>query len=133
VIARVIGFHKTGGPDVLQIDDVDIGAPGPGELRLRVHAFGLNRAEAISLWYVSGAAEAAQQARLRGGRYSRGDRRDRVRKVLTIPAFSMNQYSVYGEQAIVPAAATVKHPDTGPPRVFYRPQDRGGGSVQPFV
>jgi hypothetical protein len=32
-------------------------------------------------------------------------------KVSTIPAFSMNQYSVYGEQAIVPAAATVKHPD----------------------
>lgn len=31
-------------------------------------------------------------------------------KVSTIPAFSMNQYGVYGEQAIVPAAATVKHP-----------------------
>jgi NADPH:quinone reductase len=32
-------------------------------------------------------------------------------KVSTIPAFSMNWYSVYGEQAIVPATATVKHPD----------------------
>jgi NADPH:quinone reductase len=32
-------------------------------------------------------------------------------KVSTTPAFSMNRYSVYGEQAIVPAAATVKHPD----------------------
>jgi NADPH:quinone reductase-like Zn-dependent oxidoreductase len=32
-------------------------------------------------------------------------------KVSTIPAFSMNRYSVYGEQAIVPATATVKHPD----------------------
>jgi NADPH2:quinone reductase len=46
-MARVIRFHKTGGPEVLQIDEVDIGAPGPGELRLRVHAFGLNRAEAM--------------------------------------------------------------------------------------
>src|SRR4029077_7830138 len=32
-------------------------------------------------------------------------------RVSTIPAFSMNRYSVYGEQAIVPATATVKHPD----------------------
>ena len=46
-MARVIQFHKTGGPEVLQIDEVDIGARGPGELRLRVHAFGLNRAEAL--------------------------------------------------------------------------------------
>ena len=46
-MARVIRFHKTGGPEVLQIDEVDISAPGPGELRLRVHAFGLNRAEAM--------------------------------------------------------------------------------------
>jgi NADPH2:quinone reductase len=54
-MARVIRFHKTGGPEVLQIDEVDVGAPGRGELRLRVHAFGLNRAEAmfrsgISIW-----------------------------------------------------------------------------------
>ena len=46
-MARVIQFHRTGGPEVLQFDEVDIGAPGPGELRLRVHAFGLNRAEAM--------------------------------------------------------------------------------------
>ena len=46
-MARVIRFHKTGGPEVLQIDEVDIGAPGRGELRLRMHAFGLNRAEAM--------------------------------------------------------------------------------------
>jgi NADPH2:quinone reductase len=43
-MARVIRSHKTGGPEVLQIDEVDVGAPGPGELR---HAFGLNRAEAM--------------------------------------------------------------------------------------
>ena len=46
-MARVIRFHKTGGPDVLQIDEVDVGAPRRGELRLRVHAFDLNRAEAM--------------------------------------------------------------------------------------
>ena len=46
-MASVIRIHKTGGPEVLQVDGVYIGAPGRGELRLRVHAFGLNRAEAM--------------------------------------------------------------------------------------
>ncbi|MEJ0045531.1 MAG: hypothetical protein WDN04_04870 [Rhodospirillales bacterium] len=46
-MARVVRFHKTGGPEVLQIDEVEVGAPGPGELRLRVHALGLNRAESM--------------------------------------------------------------------------------------
>jgi len=27
-------FHKTGAPEVLLIDEVDVGAPGRGELRL---------------------------------------------------------------------------------------------------
>ena len=120
-MARVIRFHKTGGPEVLQIDEVDIGAPGPGELRLRVHAFGLNRAEAMfrsgkyleqpklpgRLGYeAAGTVEAIGEG-VTG--FAIGD------KVSTIPAFSMNQYSVYGEQAIVPAAATVKHPDKTSP------------------
>src|ERR1700730_4388492 len=46
-VARVIRFHTTGGPEVLQIDEVDVGAPGRVELRRRVHPFGLNRAEAM--------------------------------------------------------------------------------------
>ena len=33
-MASVIRIHKTGGPEVLQVDGVDIGAPGRGELRL---------------------------------------------------------------------------------------------------
>jgi len=33
-MASVNRFHKTGGPEVLQIDEVDVGAPGRGELRL---------------------------------------------------------------------------------------------------
>ncbi|MEJ1977114.1 MAG: hypothetical protein WDN49_14355 [Acetobacteraceae bacterium] len=32
--------------------------------------------------------------------------------VSTIPAFSLNQYGVYGEVAIVPAHVVVKHPAT---------------------
>jgi hypothetical protein len=49
-MARVIQFHRTGGPEVLQFDEVDIGAPGLGELRLRVHAFGLRPQHDLQSW-----------------------------------------------------------------------------------
>ena len=44
---RVVRFHKTGGPEVLQLEEVDLPLPGAGELQIRVHALGLNRAEAM--------------------------------------------------------------------------------------
>jgi NADPH:quinone reductase len=37
-----IRFHKTGGPEVLTWEDVEIGKPGPGQARLRQTAVGLN-------------------------------------------------------------------------------------------
>ena len=33
-----IRFHETGGPEVLRVEQVDVGAPGPGQARVR-HAF----------------------------------------------------------------------------------------------
>ena len=39
---HAIRVHSTGGPDVLQWEDVEVGDPGPGELRLRQEAAGLN-------------------------------------------------------------------------------------------
>ena len=39
---NVIRFHQTGGPEVLRWESVEVGAPGPGEVRLRQHACGLN-------------------------------------------------------------------------------------------
>ena len=46
-MSRIVRFHRIGGPEVLQIDDLDIGPPKAGEIRLRVRALGLNRAEAM--------------------------------------------------------------------------------------
>lgn len=46
-MTRVVRFHSFGGPEVLQVDDMDVGEPGPGEVRVRVAAFGLNRVEAL--------------------------------------------------------------------------------------
>jgi NADPH2:quinone reductase len=37
-----IRIHETGGPDVLRSEPVEIGEPGPGEVRLRHEAIGLN-------------------------------------------------------------------------------------------
>jgi NADPH:quinone reductase-like Zn-dependent oxidoreductase len=46
-MARVVRFHQTGGPEVLKIEEVEVGEPGPQEIRVRVEAIGLNRAEAM--------------------------------------------------------------------------------------
>jgi NADPH2:quinone reductase len=39
---KAIRFHKTGGPEVLAWEDVEVGDPGPGQLRIRQRAVGLN-------------------------------------------------------------------------------------------
>ena len=41
-MTRAIRFHQTGGPDVLQMDDVALPPPGPGEVRIKHTAIGLN-------------------------------------------------------------------------------------------
>jgi NADPH:quinone reductase-like Zn-dependent oxidoreductase len=46
-MAKAIRIHAQGGPEVLRIEDIDVGEPGPGEVRLRVEAVGLNRSEAM--------------------------------------------------------------------------------------
>jgi NADPH:quinone reductase len=115
-MSRIVRFHRTGGPEVLQIDELDIGAPQAGEIRLRVRALGLNRAESM---FRSGAYletpglpaklgyEAAGEIEAIGpgvSGFAVGD------AVSTIPAFSMTHYGVYGDAAIVPAHAVVRHP-----------------------
>ena len=39
---RAIQFAATGGPEVMQLVDVSVGDPGPGEIRIRHQACGLN-------------------------------------------------------------------------------------------
>ena len=47
-MARVVRFHKTGGPEVLKIKQLDVPPAGKGEVQIRVKALGLNRAESMS-------------------------------------------------------------------------------------
>lgn len=39
---KAIRFHQPGGPEVLLWEDVDVGDPGPGQVRLRHRAIGVN-------------------------------------------------------------------------------------------
>jgi NADPH2:quinone reductase len=39
---KAIRFHTTGGPEVLQLEDIDTPTPGPGQILLRHEAIGIN-------------------------------------------------------------------------------------------
>jgi len=41
-VAHAIRIHKTGNPDSLQWEEVDVGDPGSGQVRIRQEAAGLN-------------------------------------------------------------------------------------------
>lgn len=44
-MAQAVRMHETGGPEVLRCEDVEVGDPGPGQVRLRHVAVGLNYAD----------------------------------------------------------------------------------------
>src|SRR5260370_478652 len=46
-MSRTIKFAKAGGPEVLEFVEVQVPAPGPNEIRIKVKAIGINRAEAM--------------------------------------------------------------------------------------
>ena len=113
---KIVRFHETGGPEVLQLEDLPLPEPGKGEVRLRVKAIGLNRAEVMfrlgryllqpelpsKLGYeASGVVEAVGE----------GVDASWVGKTAsTVPAFPVNKYGVYGEVAIVPAESLAEYP-----------------------
>jgi len=41
-MAKAVRFHKQGGPEVLQLDEVPVGDPGAGQVRIRHAAIGVN-------------------------------------------------------------------------------------------
>jgi NADPH:quinone reductase-like Zn-dependent oxidoreductase len=115
-MARVVRFHRTGGPEVLQIEDLEVPPPVKGEVQIRIKALGLNRAESMfrrgqyledpklpaRLGYEAAGTVSAVGPGVQG--FKVGD------AVSTIPAFSLNQYGLYGELANAPAHAVAHHP-----------------------
>ena len=51
-MTKAIRVHETGGPEVLSLEDVELGEPGAGEVRLRHTAIGLNY---IDVYFRTGA------------------------------------------------------------------------------
>jgi NADPH2:quinone reductase len=41
-MTKAIVIHKAGGPEVMSYEDVDVPAPGPGQVRIKQHAIGVN-------------------------------------------------------------------------------------------
>lgn len=41
-MTKAIRFHELGGPEVLKLEDVDLGAPGPGQVLINQTAIGMN-------------------------------------------------------------------------------------------
>jgi len=116
--AKVVRFHEIGDASVLKIEDLPVAEPGEHELRIKVAAIGLNRAE---IMFRNGAYLETPELPSRLGyeaagivdaignnvtNFKVGDR------VSTIPAFSMGQYGVYAEYAVVPVLAVAKCPES---------------------
>ncbi len=114
---KIVRFHETGGANVLKIEDLPLTQPGEGEVRLKVEALGLNRAEVM---FRQGQYLEAPELPSRLG-YEAAGIIDAVGpgtsdihigdRVSTIPAFSMGKHGVYGESATVPSYAVARYPD----------------------
>jgi NADPH:quinone reductase-like Zn-dependent oxidoreductase len=117
-MARVVRFHRIGGPEVLQVEEVEVPPPGPGEVQIRIHALGLNRAEVMFRTgiYLSqprfparnGYEAAGTVAAIGEGvtGFKIGD------PVSVIPGFDLNDYAFYGELANAPARLVAHHPSS---------------------
>lgn len=113
---KIVRFHQIGGPEKLKLETLPSREPGRGEVKLKVQAVGLNRAEA---GYMRGRYLEQPVLPSRIGYEAAGfvesvgpgvDRHWVGKQVATMPGYSMNKYGVLGEQAIVPADSLAEYP-----------------------
>lgn len=112
-MAKAVRFHETGGPEVLRYETVEVGEPGPGQVRLRHEAVGLNFADTYfrtGLYPVplpSGmGVEAAGVVEAIGADVHNVAVGERV----TYTGF-INTLGAYSTARLVPAAPLIKLPD----------------------
>jgi NADPH:quinone reductase-like Zn-dependent oxidoreductase len=114
-MSRVVRFHELGGPEVLKIEEREAGAPGRGELRIRVQAIGLNRSEAMFRrgGYLEATLPSLIGYEAAGIVEALGDGVTGLevgQRVSVLPMFRLGDYGVYAEQALVPARAVLPAP-----------------------
>lgn len=116
-MTRAIRFHEVGGPEKLLLEEIAIGAPGPGEVRIRVEAVGLNRAEAMyragnyptkpALPSLIGYEGVGVITALGDGvaDFALGQR------VCVLPMIAQGDYGIWADEAIVPTRILLPAPD----------------------
>lgn len=112
-MAKAIRMYETGGPEVLRYEDVEVGDPGPGQVRLRHVAVGLNFADA---YFRSGiypiplpnglGVEASGVVQAVGAGVTNVTAGDRV----TYTGF-INTLGAYSTERVMPAAPLIKLPE----------------------
>ncbi|CAJ0819687.1 MULTISPECIES: quinone oxidoreductase [Ralstonia] len=112
-MATAVRFHETGGPEVLRCETIEVGQPGPGQVRLRHEAVGLNFADTYfrsGLYPVPRPAgmgvEAAGIVEAVGEDVTNVAVGDRV----TYTGF-INTLGAYSTERLIPAAPLIKLPD----------------------
>ena len=110
-MVHAIRFHETGGPEVLRWETVEVGAPAPGQVRVRHEAVGLNfidtyhRTGLYPLPLPSGIGlEGAGVVEAVGEGVSNVREGDRV-------AYAGGPVGAYSEARCMPAAPLLKLPD----------------------
>ncbi|MBT8769511.1 quinone oxidoreductase [Pseudomonas boanensis] len=113
-MAKAVRFYETGGPEVLRYEDVEVGEPGPGEVRIRHVAVGLNYADTyfrngtypIPLPNGIGVEASGVVVALGEGvtNVALGDR-------VTYTGF-LNTLGAYSTERLIPAAPLIKLPET---------------------
>jgi len=112
-LAKAIRMYETGGPEVLRYEDAEVGDPGPGEVRIRHVAVGLNYADT---YFRNGTypvplpsgmgVEAAGVVQAVGPGVTHIAEGDRV----TYTGFT-NTLGAYSTERLVPAAPLIRLPD----------------------
>jgi len=108
---KSIIIKKNGGPEVLELQDVNIGSPGPNEIKITNHAIGLNyidtyhRSGLYPLTLPSGIGlEAAGKIDEVGSDVTAFSKGDNI-------AYASMPIGSYSQQRIIPAKVAIKIPD----------------------
>jgi NADPH:quinone reductase-like Zn-dependent oxidoreductase len=113
-MAKAVRFYETGAPEVLGYEDVEVGEPGPGQVRLRHVAVGLNFADTYFRTGIYPVAlpngigvEGAGVVQAVGPDVIHLAPGDRV----TYTGF-VNTLGAYSTERLIPAAPLIKLPET---------------------
>jgi NADPH2:quinone reductase len=113
-MAKAVRMYETGGPEVLRYEDVEVGEPGPGQVRVRHVAVGLNYADT---YFRNGTypvplpagmgVEASGVVQAVGAGVTHVALGDRV----TYTGF-LNTLGAYSTERLVPAAPLIRLPES---------------------